>query len=80
MNIFKDDLLKNKYFLMIVGVFCIVGLIFYLVQYNSVENQCKRKYQKATSYFSSGNKLQQKALDSSTERLIEKCIEEGNRQ
>lgn len=79
MNIFKDDLLKNKYFLIIVGVILLIGFFLYLRQYNSIENQCMRRYQKSASFFSGGSELQQKMLDTATEQLIRECIREGGK-
>ena len=79
MNIFKDDLLKNKYFLIIVGCIIVIGFFLYLKQQSSIENKCKRRYQESASFFSGGSKLQQKALESATDQLIKECIREGNK-
>lgn len=80
MNIFKDDLLKNKYFLIIVAIIGLIVGILYIVDYSSVENRCRRKLKAVGSYFRPKNRLQEMTLDQAMESMVEECVREsGNR-
>lgn len=75
MDIFKDDLLKNKYFLSIAGILLIVAAYFYINNYNSLESQCRRRYKKLGGYFDTKTKIQDRLLESVLEQKIQECIE-----
>lgn len=79
MNIFKDDLFKNKYFLFVAGLFALIVFFFYLMNYNSLENKCRRQFEKAGSFFAPKNKLQEQLLNSSVDHLVRECVEKGNK-
>jgi hypothetical protein len=77
-NIFKDDLLKNKYFLIVAGAVLVILALLFVKDYNSVENRCKRRYEKASSYFGTQNRLQEVTLDTATNQLTEECINQSS--
>ncbi len=79
MDILRDDLLKNKYFLFIAGVVGIILLIVYVIDYNSLENQCRRSIEKAGTFFQTGNKLQETALEVVMRKEIKECVKRGNK-
>jgi hypothetical protein len=79
MNILKDDLLKNKYFLGFVGIIIVIILFIYIKNYNSLENQCKRRFEKAGDFFLSGNKLNNYTLNAAIKMQIDECIKNGNK-
>jgi hypothetical protein len=78
MNVFRDDLLKNKYFLVVVGVVLLIAAYFYIREYNSIENGCRRRYEKVSSYFGAQNRLQELTLDTATQQLIDECISQSS--
>lgn len=71
---------KNIWDFKAVKVALVVGLIavgvLYLVNYNSTESRCKRKYVVMTSYFStkSSNRLQTQMYKLAVGNLVENCI------
>jgi len=77
MDIYRDDLLKNKYFLGVMGIIALIAGVIYIINYNSLENRCTRKIQSVGSYFGTRNKLQEMALNSAMEKEIQKCIKSG---
>ncbi len=78
MDIFKDDLLKNGYVQIILGIFAVLGLIIYGINYNSVESLCERHIKSLNSMINVGNnKLSQTALNSVSRSEIERCIKNG---
>jgi sensor domain CHASE-containing protein len=79
MNIFEDDLFKNKYFLFVIGIIIVIILFIYLKDYNSLENQCRRRIEKAGTFFSQGNKLQENILNAAMKQEIDLCIKNGNK-
>lgn len=78
MDVLRDDLFKNKYFLIVFGVLIAIGLVFYFINYNSVKSRCGRYAQGLGSVLSSGdNKLRQLQLQTASQPLIEECIKRG---
>lgn len=78
MNIFHDDLLKNKYF---VSVLVVIGLIVgvaWFINYNSVEARCQRYAESIASVFDmGGNKLRQMQVQEASKTVINDCIKRG---
>lgn len=76
MNIFYSDLLKNKFFLIIVAIVILIGAFIYFKDYNSIENQCQRKW---AGYSSSYKDLRGTLINTTIEDLIRECIQKGNK-
>jgi hypothetical protein len=62
-----------------VDILGIIVLGNYLLTYNSIENQCRRKYQQIASNFSPDNKLQKRMFDTVVEQQIAECIKGQNK-
>lgn len=78
MNILKDDLFKNKYFLSVIVFLAIIIGITWLINYNSVESRCRRFTQGLDSVFGiGGNRLRELQIQSASESLIQDCIKRG---
>lgn len=79
MNVFKDDLFENKYFVIILAILIIVVGIAWFINYNSVESKCKRYVQGLESMFAvgSGNKLRNLQIRAASDPLIQDCIKRG---
>ncbi len=78
MDILRDDLFKNKYFLIIVLVLAIVVGVIYLFNYNSVESRCKRYVQNLGSMLGTGDsKLGDLQLQAASESLVQDCVKRG---
>lgn len=79
MDIFKDDLLKNKYFVSVFAIIAIIIGVVYLIKYNSVEAKCKRYAQGlgAMLGIGGGNELRNLQMQSASESLIQECIKRG---
>ena len=81
MNIFKEDLLKNKYFLLLVMLFVLVTGILYLRNYNSVKIECelyaKELSQKLSVVMDGGGLVSRSRLDKITPSGIQDCIRKG---
>ena len=79
MNIFRDDLLKNKYFITIITILSLIIGILWFVNYNSVEQKCKRYVQGLSSHLGTGgeNKLRDLQIQKASESLIQDCIKRG---
>lgn len=81
MDIFKDDLFKNKYFLGVLAALVVIGTVIYFINYNSVESRCKRYAQSLGSLLGAGgNKLRDLQLQSASQPLIQDCIKNGGPQ
>lgn len=75
MDVFKDDLFKNKYFIAVLTFLAIIIGITWLINYNSVESRCKRYVQGLGSMLGTGgNKLREMQIQSASEPLIQDCI------
>ena len=79
MNVFKDDLFKNKYFVIVLVILAIVVGIAWFINYNSVESKCKRYVQGLGSMLGTGggNKLRDLQMQTASEPLIQECIKRG---
>lgn len=78
MNIFHDDLLKNKYFLGVVVFIGIIIAVIWFIDFNSIENKCQRYAQGLGSMLGAGdNRLQKLQLESASQPLVEDCIKRG---
>ena len=78
MDILRDDLFKNKYFVMILAFFGLIIAIAWLINYNSVESRCTRYAQGLGSMFrSNGNKMMDLQIKVASEPLIQDCINRG---
>ena len=78
MGIFRDDLLKNKYFLGTVAFIGIIIAVVWFLDFNSIENKCQRYAQRLGSMLGAGdNRLQKLQLESATQPLVEDCIKRG---
>ena len=70
--------LKNKFFLIILGVIAFISLILYFTNYNSRQSRCQRKYGIAKRVFPSKNRLQELQLESVIEKSVQACIKNGD--
>jgi len=78
MDIFKEDLLKNKYFLILVTILVIAGGVIWFLNYNSVESRCRRYVKGLGSVFGEErNKLRELQLEKASDSLIRECIRRG---
>lgn len=77
---FHQNLLKNKYFLLILGLIALTALVIYFTNYNSLESRCRRKYGSASQVFPSKNRLQQLQLENVVEKSVQECINSGGKQ
>ncbi len=81
MNVLKDDLFKNKYFVITFVILAIIIGIVWFMDYNSMESKCKRHVQGLGSFFSPGeNKLRDLQIHTVSEPLIQDCIRRGGPQ
>jgi hypothetical protein len=70
--------LKNKYFLAFLTILAVAIGVVWLVNNNSLEARCRRKYQSYGSLLMpNSNGLQQQQLKTAMEPLVEKCIKNG---
>lgn len=79
MNVFKDDLFGNKYFIaMSLILFVVVGITWF-TNYNSIESKCERYVQRIGSMIGarSGNTLRDLQIHSASEALIKDCVARG---
>ncbi|HUW21468.1 MAG TPA: hypothetical protein VMW41_02250 [Candidatus Bathyarchaeia archaeon] len=76
MSIWTKNILRFKLVRVSIAIGVITLLIFYLIDYNSVENKCRRQINKSSSYLPirSSNKLQELQLDTVKNQLEEECI------
>lgn len=79
MDIFRDDLFKNKYFVAVVVTLIFVGLAIYFLNYNSVESRCERYVQGLVGSMRGpeSNRLEQMQLQNASKSIIEECIKRG---
>lgn len=77
---YKEDLLKNKYFLWVVAALVVAGVIAFLIDYNSVESKCERHYRGMDFMFGAGSGLDELQIEAASKPLIQKCIERGGPQ
>ena len=78
MDIFHDDLLKNKYFLVIVAVIVLIIGVNWFISYNSVESKCERYAENLTSVFGKGSgSLRDMAVKQASKTVIDDCIKRG---
>lgn len=79
MNVFKDDLFKNKYFLTVLVILAVVVGIAWFINYNSVESKCRRYVQGLASTLGTGggNELRDLQIQTVSEPLIQECIKRG---
>ena len=76
MSIWTKNILEFKLVRILIVLGVIAFSIIYLINYNSLENKCRRQIEKASSYLpnQSSNKLQQLQLESAKKQAIEECI------
>ena len=78
MDIFRDDLFKNKYFKTAFILLALCIGIYWFIDYNSVESRCTRYVQGLGSLLGTGgNGMREAALDAASRPLIEECIQRG---
>jgi len=78
MDILRDDLFRNKYFLVTLSVVAIISAVIYVIHFNSVESRCQRYVQKMGIILGAGgNKLRDLQLQKASEPLIQDCIKRG---
>lgn len=79
MDILKDDLFKNKYFVSILAILAVIVGVVYFINYNSVEAKCKRYAQGLGAMLGvgGGNELRNLQMHSASEPLIQECIKRG---
>ncbi len=78
MDVLRDDLFKNKYFLIIVSILAVIIGVIYLVNSNSVESKCKRYVQNlGTMLGAGGSGLKDIQLQTASESLVQDCIKRG---
>lgn len=79
MNVFKDDLFRNKYFVTILAILALVVGIAWFIGYNSVESKCRRYAQRLGSTFGagSGSKLRDLQIQTASDPLIQDCVKRG---
>jgi hypothetical protein len=79
MNIFKDDLFKNKYFVIMLAIGAVVIGALWLADYYSIESKCERYAQESSALLGlkQGNKLRDLQLKTALSPLIQDCIERG---
>ncbi len=77
MNVFKDDLLKNKFFVTILAIVAIIIGVAYVIDYNSVESKCQRYVDSFSSTLGSNNKTKVLLVKTAAKPLLQECIERG---
>lgn len=79
MNVFKDDLFKNKYFVAVFAILVVVVGVVWFIDYNSVESRCRRYAQglSSTLGIKGANKFGDLQIQKASEPLIQACIRRG---
>lgn len=78
MDILRDDLFKNKYFLVIVSILAVIIGVIYLFNYNSIESKCRRYTQNLGSMLGvGGSRLRDLQLQTASDSLVQDCIKRG---
>jgi len=77
MDIFKDDLFKNKFFLAILGVIIAIAGIIYLINYNSLESRCTRSVKNTAVFLTPSTRLQQLNLNTAIKQQVQDCLRRG---
>jgi len=78
MNVLKDDIFKNKYFMIVFSVLGLLIAYVYLINnYFSIEARCRRAYTGSSMKSYKKESLMQMALESAIEPSIQECIRNG---